>query len=251
MKQKLFNPISHGCSGKFGKHVVLRVRNGETLICAAPPPRPGKGTPAQEAARLRFSKANDYALMVMARPDLEPIYKAASTPAKSVHNLAVSDYFHAPEITALNISEYNGLPGDMIRIDAIDNFMVKSVSVSIYNQNNILVESGMAVQQAGARWEYAATTLQEYTGGYRVCVAAKDYPGNETKREEVVADVVCSPVFGIPCPSLNPAAGGATHKKPFKRIRISVLRKSEMDCMPIADCSQNNGNLLHQNIYIE
>lgn len=179
MIQKKFNVISGGASGIFARQVMLRQRYGRLEICKVPCPRPGKGTKGQQAQRDRWKDAGNYYASVKTL-GLEQLYRHDLPWGWNVQNRAVSDFYHAPEIVSVDSSDYTGLPGEVLIINATDDFMVKQVTVAIYDHDNVLVESGRAKQLPDSEyWEYTATRVNN--SGGRVEITATDHPGNEDK----------------------------------------------------------------------
>lgn len=179
MIQKHFNAISSGAKGMFARQVVLRYRYGQLEICKVPARRPGKGTPSQQAERQRWKDANEYYASAVRMPGVKERYKKGLPRGWNVQNRAVKDFYNAPEIKNVEGGHYTGLAGEVIRITAVDDFMVESVSVAIYDADNQLVEKGKAVHLGGDNWEYTAT--RDNKGSGRIEIIAKDMPGNEDK----------------------------------------------------------------------
>jgi hypothetical protein len=101
--------------------------------------------------------------------------------------VAVADFFHAPDIDAIDLSGYHDKPGDVIRIEVTDDFAVKEVKVVITNPDGSLVEEGFATPGAvGYEWMYKATAANESLTGDRIEIYASDTPGNiSVKTEEL------------------------------------------------------------------
>jgi hypothetical protein len=82
---------------------------------------------AQQAHRRRFQHAVLYSMGVMSDPELTAAYESKAKPGQSARNMAVADFFHAPDIRDVDVTGYRGLPGDVIRIEVTDDFMVTDV----------------------------------------------------------------------------------------------------------------------------
>ena len=80
----------------------------------------------------------------------------------------------------------NGVVGDPIRVNASDDFAVKSVTVGIVNAEGETVEEGEAVHQVGTLWIYTATTEVNDLAGNKIIVSAFDVPGNVTREENAI-----------------------------------------------------------------
>lgn len=178
MLQKEFNSILTGAYGIFAGQVMVRKRHRKPEICKVPRQRPGKGTEGQETERQRWKDANNYYRSVAKIPELKALYKKDLPIGWNAQNRSVSDYYHAPEIKDVDASGYTGSEGSLIRIVATDDFMVYKVIVSIYNEDNLLIESGEA-QLAGNPDEWVFTAACDHKGSGRIEIIASDLPGNE------------------------------------------------------------------------
>jgi hypothetical protein len=97
--------------------------------------------------------------------------------------VAVADFFHAPDISVIDVSGYSGHAGDVIRIEVTDDFAVRTVKVVISNVDGSLVEEGYAVQEAiGYEWTYTATADNDSLKGDRIEIFASDMPGNISEK---------------------------------------------------------------------
>lgn len=182
------NLITKGLSGKLGKDLVFRQRKGRTILSIAPR-FSGKRSVAQEEQKNRFKKATRFANIQMQNPELKEEYNqvAKEKGIYSGYNLAVSDYFHAPEIESVNTSNYHGEIGDEIEIIAFDNFKVKRVEVEIYGGDGNLLEKGEASNNGmEGEWYYEVSVANSQYSGDKIVVKAFDYPGNVTEKEIVL-----------------------------------------------------------------
>lgn len=92
-------------------------------------------------------------------------------------HVATADFLHPPEITEIDLSAYSGHPGDVIRIHAEDDVQVAKVGVLITDDENHLIEMGMATEAGTGEWTYAAR-FQAPGSHVRVIVDAADLPGH-------------------------------------------------------------------------
>ncbi|MDR0384979.1 MAG: hypothetical protein LBH60_02755 [Prevotellaceae bacterium] len=178
------NVVTFGLSGKIGDLLVFRQRNGQTIV-AKLAERPKHASGKQTAHRKRFQQATVYAQAVVKDPQLKELYDAAAKKRKGVtaYNIAVADFFNAPDIETLDLSAYKGEVGDEIRITVSDDFAVKEVHVSISNADGSVVEEGYASHISGNLWTYVATQYNESLDGDRIEISASDIPGNITSEE--------------------------------------------------------------------
>jgi hypothetical protein len=180
------NVVTHGLSGTVGGMLVFRQTATGTVV-QSPPRVSGKSTEAQLAQQRKFQRAVVYAGAVAEDPAQEAAYAAKAKKGQTARNVAVADFLHAPEIEVIDLSGYHGQPGDVIRIEATDDFAVREVKVVITNPDGSIVEEGYA--EAGAlkyEWIYTATAANPGLAGDRIEVYASDMPGNISKAEETV-----------------------------------------------------------------
>jgi hypothetical protein len=156
--------------------------DGKTIVSKTPE-QPKTATEKQKMHRQRFQEAILYAKMATDDPETKSVYKSVS---KRPFNLAVADFFHAPDIHAVDLSTYTGTVGEEIRITVSDDFAVKSVHVTIRNTDGTLVEEGEAVRRAGNLWIYTATQNNENLSGDKILITASDLPGNITEEEKTL-----------------------------------------------------------------
>ena len=181
------NVILQGAHGTFARQLVFRQRFGQSILCKRPKKSNVPPTDAQVAIRERFQAATVYAKSVKANPDLLAMYQAAAKDGLTAYNIALADFFRAPDIRELDVSTYTGAVGNTIRVRAIDDFKVKAVQVSIFSATNELLEEGAAVVGAnGLDWIYTATKENGTPKGSKIKVQASDMPGNATIKEQVI-----------------------------------------------------------------
>ena len=187
MAQSKDNVLTHGMSGKLGNLVVFR-RRGSKIIVAKKPKAKTFISLAQKQVNDKFQLASIYALAAIA--DTAPyhaLYAAKAGDGISAYNVAVADYFNAPEIHDIDIDAYTGAIGSKIQIKVTDDIMVKTVKISITNSNGTLVEDGFAVQDAdGLHWTYTATQANAPLSGDKVTATATDLPANMTVLDKLL-----------------------------------------------------------------
>jgi hypothetical protein len=176
------NVVTYGLSGKIGDLLVFRQRDGKTIVSKMPE-KSKTVSDKQKAQRKRFQQAVIYGKAAVDAPDTGELYKAAAKKqkGKTPINVAVADFFNAPDIEHVDLSGYAGNVGDRIRINASDDFAVKSVHVRIANADGSLVEKGEAAQSGGNLWIYTATQNNENLNGDKIVISASDLPGNVTE----------------------------------------------------------------------
>ena len=187
MAKVKLNPILEQLRGKVGDLVFKRF--GDEIIISRTPDMEGREwSEAQLAARERFRQASVYGKMVMADPDTKAVYEeAAQRRGQPMFSLTIADFLNAPSIDEVDVSEYGGAQGDIVRIQAHDDFEVTQVRVSITDSEGNVLESGDAVVSQGF-WTYTAPTDVPTGTSVRISVTALDRPGSvvESTEEKIV-----------------------------------------------------------------
>jgi hypothetical protein len=185
MAQSKNNVLTHGLTGLVGDMIVFRSRGGKTFVSTKPKERTGEPSENQKLHQGRFQEAILYAKTAIADPATKAEYSKSITGNETAYNIAVADFFHAPDIKDVDLSNYSGKIGETITIRATDNFKVTEVSVSIFNADGTEVEHGLAVLSAnGIDWLYTATAENASLNGDRIVIRASDLPGNVTEEEK-------------------------------------------------------------------
>lgn len=84
----------------------------------------------------------------------------------------------------MDFSAYRGQIGDLITIQATDDFALAEVRVNIQNPDGTLVEEGSAVGDPdGFTFRYRATAANTSLAGDKITVTAIDRPGNRTSEK--------------------------------------------------------------------
>jgi hypothetical protein len=97
------NVVVRGLSGSFGDQMVIKIdKAGRTIVANKPEFDPNRQfTDQQINQQDAFHEAVNYAKS--AKGQAEYIAKAEGTP-KSAYNVAMADWFHAPEIKDIDLS---------------------------------------------------------------------------------------------------------------------------------------------------
>ena len=66
----------------------------------------------------------------MADADAKAAYASKAGDTRSAFNVAVADFFNAPNIDAIDLKAYSGTAGNSIRVRVTDDFRVVQVQVS-------------------------------------------------------------------------------------------------------------------------
>ncbi len=144
-------------------------------------PRPSKQARSEKQQRQtrRFREATRYARSA-ARTMRIYTDLAAKFSGTSAYSLAISDWFHAPEILDVDLSVWTSDEVELIGIYAVDNVQVKSVHVAILDPNGTVLEEGPATF-ANYDWWIYQTTIPAGSHA-KVVVTAEDLPGHVTEK---------------------------------------------------------------------
>jgi hypothetical protein len=118
----------------------------------------------------------------MADPDKKADYeKAAKAKGKPLFSLTVADFFNAPMVDDIDLSEYNGATGNQIVIRAHDDFKVTRLLVVVSDTNGADIESGEAEETppTSGRWVYTTASTVAQGTSVRVAVTVSDQPGGK------------------------------------------------------------------------
>lgn len=176
MAQVRNNIVIQGLSGSLGDQLVIKQsRSGRTIVSSKPVFSPNRAfSAAQKSRQDAFREATFYAQS--ARGNDVYVQKAKSL-GVSTYNLAVADWFHAPEIQEVDLGAWSGQAGQTIRIKAVDDVQVTKVTVVITDENDTFIEQGAANQVDSLWWEYV-TTATVSGGSPKVTASAQDLPGH-------------------------------------------------------------------------
>ena len=183
-KVRFSGPIG-GFSGAMDEMVFAD--HGEYTVSYMKKKRKGEPSEAQQIWNARWDEAQAYAKSVKADPGKWEFYKMVAKEKKMpVHALLVGDYLGSPSFKPLDLREYKGQVGNLIKIQAFDAVGLVSCEVAIYSVDGPEIERGMAVEM-GTRtgfWHYTATQPVALGSDVFIEVTGVDYAGKRTKRTE-------------------------------------------------------------------
>jgi hypothetical protein len=180
------NLIMMNVSGMIGKQVVVKTRDGKQYLSGPPTYKRHRVlTPNQQAWAEKFKEYAAYAKYASNDPELRPGYLAARKNGESAYLVAFRDARYPPEVTKISVQGYNGRVGDVIVVQATDDFKVNSVWVFIYSATGVLIEDGIA-ESDGMLWMYRVTRANENINGCRIVAKAYDLPRNEGVKEVTI-----------------------------------------------------------------
>jgi len=135
----------------------------------------------------KFQQATIYGKSVLTNAATKAAYEVKAEPGQSAYNVAVADFFHAPDIEEVDTTTYTGLVGSTIRVRATDDFKVAKVHVVIANTDGTLVEEADAVLQTnGIDWLFTAKKANASLAGDKITVTAYDNPHNSTVKLKTI-----------------------------------------------------------------
>jgi hypothetical protein len=176
------NIVTQGLSGRVDQ-LVFRQRFGQTVVTRKHRPS-GEPSDAQINLRSRFRQAAAYAKAAIADAATKLFYSSKAKAGQSAYNVALADFFNAPEIGEIDTSAYNGSIGSRITVPVTDGGKVVSVKVKIHKGDGTLVEEGSALQQSnGLYWMFIARSLNDGLSGSIITVSATDLPNHSSLKQ--------------------------------------------------------------------
>jgi ABC-type uncharacterized transport system YnjBCD substrate-binding protein len=173
------NIFVRGLSGAIGDQFVIRTtRSGKTIIANKPRfDDQREFTEKQKTHQDAFREATTYAKFAKTQPLYIEMAKGTGSTA---YNIAISDWFGAPQVLEINVDNWTGEMGQTIRVKARDNVKVARVAVVIRDANEEILEMGAAVQseEGTVWWTYTTQALVTMTPFPTVEAIAQDLPGN-------------------------------------------------------------------------
>ena len=184
------NALLNGFRGKLG-NAVFRQLGGKTVVSHRPRRNPD-AVPKEISLlqRDRFKRAVAYARIKMQDSETKAEYQrlAERRPDMSAFNAAIADFMRAPKIVDVLTGKYSGNPGDVIVIQAADDFKIRGIHVTVISADGVVIERGEATQLSGGLdWLYIATRQHVNMRGTTIIATATDRPGNETTFEKLLA----------------------------------------------------------------
>ncbi|HEY3998745.1 MAG TPA: hypothetical protein VGO93_07760 [Candidatus Xenobia bacterium] len=166
--------ILEGLAGQVGEYLFLHDHGGGRWQVRVQEGRPQIVQPLHWQ---QFNDAMAYAMSAQSRPEYVALAnRHHTTPFK----VATADFLHSPQITQIDLTGYHGHAGENIHIETDDDMMLTQVGVLIVDNQNNLIEMGMA-EPAEQGWNYR-TTRQAHCEHVRVIVDASDLPGHLSER---------------------------------------------------------------------
>jgi len=179
MSSSRTNGLTKDYSGKFGDQYVLRRKNGKSLMTKLPEKSKLPMTEAQKRVKANFRAASAFAREKLSEPVMRAAYLKKGNGVRSAYNVAMSDFFNPPVINLINVSFYNGHAGDVIMVEAVDDFRVERVILTLSDENNNVLETGDCIHTGdGPEWVYTLKQDQQPVTGQQIKVVAFDLPNH-------------------------------------------------------------------------
>jgi hypothetical protein len=185
MAKQTGNVVTFRLSGKTGDQLLFRQADGKTVVSKIMQQPKNLSEKQREHQRL-FKKTAIYGKAATAEEETKEIYAATAAKKKRTPLIvAVTDCLNVPEIKSIDLSDFCGNQGDVIKVTTSDDVTVKSIHLSIINPDGSIVENGEAVaDDSGHIWTYAAVANNDSFDGDKIVVTESDLSGNtveETK----------------------------------------------------------------------
>jgi hypothetical protein len=169
--------------GKIGRLVFYEL-NGKPCVREVPvreePFRPG-----ELKSQSRFKLASKFAAAVLTDPIQRARYEQiAQKNHRSANNVAVSDFLRAPTLAEIDLSQYTGCSGQVIKVIAVEGDIgAAEVKITVADGAQNTLEEGFAWKEAtGNTWFYETRVDLAPNQPLWITVMATDQPGNRTTR---------------------------------------------------------------------
>jgi hypothetical protein len=93
---------------------------------------------------------------------------------------------NAPKVNSIDATGYHGMIGDLIIVNATDDFKVTRVKIVITDVNGVITEEGDATDDSVTRfnqWKYKVVSTNPSITGTKITAVAYDRPGNQGTAE--------------------------------------------------------------------
>jgi hypothetical protein len=173
------NVITRNYSGRVGD-IILKNYNGKSVMTKRPDCSKVIKSARQLELNDKFKKAVKYGQYVIKNQELSDYYRR-KRPDLDPYHAAISDYQSRPVIERVDVSGYQGLPGNVVTISVWDKWGIEGVDMVIFNSLGEVIECGAAIPRqfsGNTEWDYTATVENIDYKSSRILVRAKDHPGN-------------------------------------------------------------------------
>ncbi|MGA3012603.1 MAG: hypothetical protein ABSD71_01080 [Bacteroidales bacterium] len=178
------NLITREYSGRVGD-VVFKNYHGKSVMAKRPDCSKVIKTAKQVEHMNEFARAVKYGQYVIKNQELSKYYRK-KRPDLSPYHAAISDYRSRPVIERIDVSGYQGLPGNVVTVSVWDKWNIEGVDIVIFNALGEVIDCGAAVPRqfsGNTEWDYKATVENIDYKSSRILVRAKDRPGHVVEAE--------------------------------------------------------------------
>ena len=135
-------------------------------------------TAAQQQVRDQFRAASAYAKRMLADLVVAPRYAvAAAAKGMKPRPFMIADFFNEPVVQMIDVSGYHGPAGQLIKVQAYDDFEVTGVNIAVLDGGNAVIFEGAAVLVNGL-WQFAAPSNIALGEVVTIRATATDLPGH-------------------------------------------------------------------------
>ena len=179
MSSSRSNGLTKDYSGKFGDQYVLRRKNGKSLMTKLPEKTKRPPSEGQQRVIANFRAASAFAREKLSDPAIREAYLKKGNGVRSAYNVAMADFFNPPVINLINTGFYKGNAGNVILVEAIDDFRVERVILTLSDANGNVLESGDCTHTGdGPEWVYTLMQDQLPVTGQSIRAVAFDLPNH-------------------------------------------------------------------------
>ncbi|MGA3014400.1 MAG: hypothetical protein ABSD71_10240 [Bacteroidales bacterium] len=178
------NVVTRYYSGRVGD-IVLKNYGGKSVMTKRPDCSKVIKTARQLVLMNKFARGVKFGQFAKDNPALCENYNK-KRPDLSPYHAAISDFMTRPVIERVDVSDYQGHPGDVVTVSAWDKWNIEGVGIVIFNALGDVIEFGAAVPRefsGNMEWDYTATVEDVDYKSCRILVRVKDRPGNVVESE--------------------------------------------------------------------
>jgi hypothetical protein len=178
------NLITRYYSGRVGD-IILKNYAGKSVMTKRPDCSKVIKSARQLEINDKFKKAVKVGQFVLKHPESSDFYRR-KRPDMDPYHAAISDYMSRPVIERIDVSGYQGLPGNVVTVSVWDKWEIEGIDMVIFNALGEVIECGASVPRefsGNLEWDYTATVENIDYKSSRILVRAKDRPGNVVEAE--------------------------------------------------------------------
>ena len=195
MARVVLNPAIQVLSGDVAGFVYRQQDDGSVIVAKKALLDPQRElSEAQQAQIQKFKEASARYSRLMEEADIRTAYEtllAERGLEKRLRAIVIGDILKAPVVSTIDLSGYQGGPGESIRIIAEDNVGVSSLSLAIYDvtADSEVESAALDISKIAGTVEWVYTTINSLAEGHEVevRVTAYDLSGNKIEASQPLA----------------------------------------------------------------